>query len=454
MLVGGHLIHVEVYVFLEGLPETRNQAEDADRTGQRALVGKDLVGAAADPVAARCGIAAVAGHDRLALLEQGDLPLDGSRSLDAAARAVDAEDHGLDGRVAARLGDFAGEIVADIAVALVVHYDLAVGINHGDLLLGPDVGFDLGGRIVFQGHVFQVLGLLDAAQRAEIVAHLVVIPEFVHQPVGQGVFARVDFQIVDPGIVLLRRKVAGAGHGVGHHAPDGAEHLLVLLLVLRTHLALDVGLAGRFVLAVPDQLDVDAEVVDQILVVHQVGAHTGDHHVAVGVEDDLVGHGGQVVVTGRKTLAIGDHGFPAFPEPGERGAELLGLGDVHAESFPLEVDELDLRIGRSRLQGPDRIEQRDALAHIGAHRDRIEGERLLALLPDGLRNVDFQDRALGNGGLRFLADRRGQRADEPEKDEIEQHKGDQRTEATAENNFPKRFHILINDDSERCSLQI
>ena len=93
--MGRNLEDVEMYILFESLAEAWNKPEHADRAGQGARVAEHMVGPATDPVTAGCGITAITGHDRLARLEQFYLAFDRGGSLDASARAVDAEHDGL-----------------------------------------------------------------------------------------------------------------------------------------------------------------------------------------------------------------------------------------------------------------------------------------------------------------------------------------------------------------------
>ena len=80
---------------LERLAEIGDHAEYADRAGEGRRVGKDVVAAGRDPVAAGSGVIAVGGDDGLVGPEQLDFLADLFGGEDAAARRVDAEDHGL-----------------------------------------------------------------------------------------------------------------------------------------------------------------------------------------------------------------------------------------------------------------------------------------------------------------------------------------------------------------------
>ena len=194
--------------------------------------------------------------------------------------------------------------------------------------------------------------------------------------------------------------------------------------------------------------------IDQVLVVHQVGTHARNHAVAIGVEDHLVGHGRHVVRPVGQGLAVGDQRLAALAETRQGGTEFLGLRNVHVQFVRLEIDELDLGVGGGELQRPDGVEEGDARAHVHAAGQRIEGEGFLPLFSDRLGQVHFQDGVLGNDRFLILPERGDGGSDDPEKEQIDQQQGEQRSEATAEYDFPEGFHILIYDDLYICILQI
>ena len=118
--------------FASGLSIGGEEAEDADRAGDRLRGGPDLVGGGRDPVAARGGHAAHRDHERLAgLAHELALAADDLGGEGAAAAAVHAQHDRLHRVVLAGPAQEArGRVAADRPRRLVAVEDVALGHDH------------------------------------------------------------------------------------------------------------------------------------------------------------------------------------------------------------------------------------------------------------------------------------------------------------------------------------
>ena len=109
-------------------------AKDADRAGDGVGAGPDFIGRGRDPIAARRRQRAHRYDHLLAsLARQLQLAADDLRGEGAAARAVHAQDDGLDLAVLTRLPDeLGGGIAADVSGRLLAVEDGALGHHHRD----------------------------------------------------------------------------------------------------------------------------------------------------------------------------------------------------------------------------------------------------------------------------------------------------------------------------------
>ena len=102
-----------------------------------------------------------------------------------------------------------------------------------------------------------------------------------------------------------------------------------------------------------DELDIDAELVEEVLQEEHLGAdachHAGSSAVAAHI--NLVGSRCEVVCSGSRIFEVSHHCLAAFPEIGDCLAEFLYLGDACAESFRTEVDILYRRVSCSGFDG-------------------------------------------------------------------------------------------------------
>src|SRR5688572_1824674 len=132
-------VHVHAQLFERAL-EGGEDREDADRAGEGRGARDDAVGVHRDVIAARGCEAAHRCHDgRARLAQSGDLATYDLARKDAAAGAVDPQDHSSYVLVVARIAELAGEAVAaDHAGRLLAGNDFTRSDDHADLVGGRD----------------------------------------------------------------------------------------------------------------------------------------------------------------------------------------------------------------------------------------------------------------------------------------------------------------------------
>ena len=107
---------------------------------------------------------------------------------------------------------------------------------------------------------------------------------------GQG-------KVVNEEVERVQTDAPGLGGLSGDVLPDGIDHYLVLLHVLRAGSVLDVHLSGALVLAVAYELVVDSKLVEQVLEEDHPAAYAEHEGIATVMAGgvNLVGNGSQII---------------------------------------------------------------------------------------------------------------------------------------------------------------
>ena len=347
--------------------------------------------------------------------------------------------------------DYGGEAVAGhIALGRAVD-DLAVGVDDGDLLPGL-AGLHAGGHIVREVDELDVLEVVLDGQDGQLLFELAGAQEPVHEPVVEAVLREAELepvdQLVEPGGV----DAAGLRDLGADGLPERIDHPLVLLAVLRAGVAAGERLAGGLVFAVADQLDVDAELLQQVAEEDHLRADAGQRRVAADAVGhiDLVGHGSEVVGARAQAFEVGDDGFAARgAEVLERLAQLLEVGYAGGVAVGAEINVLDRRVFGGGVHGlhgiPDADDGRGGglTAHQQGRRvQRAEGIGAAGLLAEhGFVHVDLEDTLPGED--RLGARREG--SQHAEEEEEANDPGDEDAADHSQNHFDKIFHTDIRD---------
>ena len=244
------------------------------------------------------------------------------------------------------------------------------------------------------------LGVGLQAVRGEDVVHLVLVEQAVDQPLLEGILGQHYLQIVGHAVELLGRDAARVGDGPHERSPDGVDQLLHLQPVGVRHAVEDVGLDGALVLADrrTEDLGVEVQLVEQPLVEGEVEGQTRPVHSPFGVEVYAVCHRGKIVGPLVVDLVVGDDELAALPEVGNRAAQLLHEGRTGdaARAVEAQVDAADAAVGGRGLDGAHRLEDGQRVTR--GHRREVKlGQRIrCGRVGDGLVEVDFENRAVGN----------------------------------------------------------
>ena len=183
--------------------------------------------------------------------------------------------------------------------------------------------------------------------------------------------------------------------------PQIAEPFEVCLLGLGRHVVSQIGLDIRFILADPEDMDIETEAVDAVLVVHLVPAESLQHNATHLVHQDLVGVRSQEVSILLVEVGRGDDLLPARFEINDRVSQVLELGHPPpTEGVQIQDQGLDTVIVLAGLDRVDDVLEEGFRRH-GATRlvdralDRLAGE-LLDELP--LRGDDERG-GIGDVGI-------------------------------------------------------
>ena len=337
-LRGPHSVHMDPQVFRERLLDGGEEPEDPDGAGDRVRVGPDLVRSGRDPITPRGGHAPHRDHHGFARgLGQLQLAADDLGSEGAASGAVHPQHHRLRLLVVSGLADESGgRIASDPARRLGAVQDLALGHHHRHRVAAagstrPIAPFGL--QVVAEGDPVEGVRLLVLAHEGdEALPDLVARSQPVHQPAvlrhpGGVALGRAQAlgEAVGHGGDVVRRELAGGGHVRHVGAPQVAVHVEEGLLGLPRHVVAEVGLHRRLVLADPEDVHLDAQLVESLLVVPAIASEALEQDQAHGVQEDLVRVGREVVLGLAVVVGRCHHLLPGFPEIQDRRPEILEL---------------------------------------------------------------------------------------------------------------------------------
>ena len=337
---------------LERFTVADRHPEYADGSGDGRIVRNDPVRAGGDQIASGSGIRAVTGDDGLIFLQQFDFPADHLGRDHFAAGGIDPENDRLDGGIRPDLRDFPGELLSRDAASGTD--DVTLRIQDGDLV-GALVLEVL--DVVGHRHFLQLVRIVHPEQMAEVVLHLVAVFQAVHEASVQPVLRVAQGQMVGPVAERIGAEAPGGGHVFHHRLPEGAEEGQVLFPVLGAHLAADIRLSGRFVAAVADQFDLDAEAVQQVFIVHGGRCEAGQAPFGIGMHEYAVSHGTQVIGPVSEGDAVADDRFARPAEPFEAAAQFLRGRHAGGNLVRTEEDQGDVIVLGGLFQGPFHVQQ-------------------------------------------------------------------------------------------------
>ena len=111
----------------------------------------------------------------------------------------------------------------------------------------------------------QLLYIFYLGQGAQFFYQFLMAYQSVYQAVLQEILREVQGQVVNQAVQFVYRNLTGGRHLPDKGRPDGIHQLLVLLPVLGGRGVADEHLTGALVFAVTDELDVNAQFVQDIL---------------------------------------------------------------------------------------------------------------------------------------------------------------------------------------------
>src|SRR6185437_14107113 len=267
-------------------------------------------------------------------------------------------------------------------------------------------------------------GMILTHQADQIPLHLQLVGERGDEPRLQSHLRRIAVrrahrlrQRVDVALDGPRRELPRLHHRLLVARPEDIEVSLALLLVGRGHVVAREDLDRALERADPEDIDVDADLLQQTLEVERVAAVSLDHHVTGGIEVDLVGLGREVELILIVCRAVGDDGLAAGAERADGGRELLELrlaGALHL--VEAEHQDADAAIGGGTANGAHKIPERRLLALIslGVLDRPLDGVAAQLLHQAPLRLHDER------GALRHARHRGADRPDDRAEDDDEQ----------------------------------
>ena len=258
--------------------DVHEQAEDADRTGDRGRLGENLVAVHRDPVAARRGDIAHRHDDRLVRgLGQLDFAPDQFRRERIAARRVHAQHDRAHAVVLARAADqFGGRFAADRAGRLVAAEDLALGHDDGDLRARVRqrvraararqiiLEVDLAERLACRARPCRSAARTASSRVASWSTSFCSSASLAMSPSGRLDRGRVVVDLRGDRLRIELARRADVGEVVRPHAVHPVQ---VGFLGFRRGVVADVGFGRRLEFADAEQVHVDAELVERVLVV-------------------------------------------------------------------------------------------------------------------------------------------------------------------------------------------
>ena len=261
----------------------------------------------------------------------------------------------------------------------------------------------------------------------------------VHHLAVQQALSLHQLQIVQPAVQIFAAEIAACADLICHRPPEAIYHSLHLLAVLGAHFVLNEHLAGRFVFAVADQLNLNAQLVQKVLDEYSLGADTHHHSLAVGVHNHLVGHGCQVVREHSVILCISHDGLAAGAETGQCGAEFLCVGCGELQIVGVQINELDGGICGGCVNGADRVQEGNPGACGTAHKSICREILYCALADNGA--LVYPEHGTGFGSGAALHRSAGSAAYHSEEDKHRYQHCDKASQKGAQNYFPKGFHL-------------
>ena len=238
----------------------------------------------------------------------------------------------------------------------------------------------------------------------QLVQHLVVVGEPIHQARLLGLLGREDALLVGQALEVLGGLAPVLGHAGLPLGPQIAQQLRELGAVLLAHALQHEGLHRALVLADAGDLELDAVFLEGARQEHHLGGGPGELHLAEGIAIERPGARTEEVLPLGPALVVGDDGLAAFLlETPERGLELregsvartVALGP----EVPREEQSRNVGILRRLIQSLDEYRQRRAVLDPPLQRT-LEGFPGPGLLR-GVRNVgiqiEHQDGPLGHG---------------------------------------------------------
>lgn len=246
------------------------------------------------------------------------------------------------------------------------------------------------------------------AQGVELVAKFIAVEEAVDEPEAKGVPGGGDGEPVGVALEAVGVQFPGLGDLLAQVVPGGVGDGGELPAVFVAQPVEDEGFAGAFEAAVADEVDADAEFVEEAFVKQDVGGESFPGEAALGVEVDFVADGGEVVAALGVEVGVGDDEFAALAEGGQglpefvEGGEGGGKGHGH-----LEVDAVDAGVLGGEFDPAHGVEQGGLVPEAeGAVVEQGEGV-VDGFVDDGAGEVDVQDAMGLQVALPFLAARAG-----------------------------------------------
>jgi len=257
-------------------------------------------------------------------------------------------------------------VAADTALRVIAIEDIAAGDNHAHSLVALVLAVEVKQFVMGQiGLVIDieksVLVLTD--QFGHAARHHRAGGELIHQPGLKGQTAQIALQwhqILVQGVhIVVNRALvefAGGFHFAGVERPQFIEPGGGVLTGFSGHIVASEGFHGALEITGAEHIDIDLELVGGGLEVRAEIAKPGDHHPAHGIEMNLIGITGQVVLILGVVVAHGDHRLAAAFEAFKGLAHFLKL----AEAATIEIVELqqqggDALVAAGRIDGVDQI---------------------------------------------------------------------------------------------------
>ena len=380
VLVSLHLVELHAQLFSEQSAEVGEHAEDANGAGDGCRLGDNVVGSAADVIAARGSIATHGDNDGLFGFEVGDGSPDLLRGIGRTARRVDAQHDSLHVVVVRQflqiLADGIGhDVVFGIRQAASLGVDdFAVGIIDGNLFALVFLAFHT--FHISQCQLLDVVFLVNLQHLLDFAFHLVGIDQLVdhlHLDVVLGFSQR--YESVGIGIQRIDGNLTAVGDFFQHDLPDAVDVGRHLFTVGLAHAVGSHHFGCALVFAHLAKLIFHAKLGQKVL--HEIrrrGQSVPVNH-AVRVQENLVGDTTYIIGGLLVGVGIGHNPLAALLEVEQGLADGVRRSrSVRREQAGLDVNTLDFFFVLSFFNGFQQLVQSHVFAHFSSQR----GQRILS----------------------------------------------------------------------------